>query len=119
MSQDTGRLSATELAEALALRVYTPNAFMHRLAREVQELRHLRDNVLPDLRQELDNANAALAASRKALADIYATHRPEWVSDAARIAGKEPWCCAFCGTADGAWPCETRIIAAEALGVEP
>lgn len=30
------------------------------LAREVQELRHLRDNVLPDLRQELDNANACI-----------------------------------------------------------
>lgn len=45
------------------------------LAREVQELRHLRDNVLPDLRQELDVANAHLADYRKLIADLRALHK--------------------------------------------
>jgi hypothetical protein len=35
------------------------------LAREVLELRHLRDNVLPDLREELGMANAYLAELRQ------------------------------------------------------
>lgn len=39
MSQDTERLSENQIEEIL--RDYTPNAFMHRLAREVQASRKL------------------------------------------------------------------------------
>lgn len=55
------------------------------------------------------------SALRSALAEIRELHQPIWTSPAAKEQGKEPWVCGLCGTADGSWPCGTRIIADEAL----
>lgn len=63
-------------------------------------------------RSELDQLRTAarilraVAAALPALLDI---HQPEWVSEEAKAAGKDPWVCRFCGTADGSWPCSTRL----------
>jgi len=84
------------------------------LAREVQELRHLRDNVIPDLQEELGMANAYIAASRKLVADLRALHQPEWASEDAKAAGKDPWVCELCGVADGHWPCDSARMIDEA-----
>lgn len=45
------------------------------------------------------------------VAELLAEHQPMWVSDEAKAAGKEPWVCLICGTADGSWPCISRLIA--------
>jgi len=55
---------------------------------------------------------------RAALREIRALHQPEWASEQARAAGKEPWVCALCGTADGGWPCDTVATVREVLGDE-
>ena len=49
-------------------------------------------------------------ASRKLIADLRALHRPMWVSEQAKAAGKEPWVCELCGTGDGSWPCESVLL---------
>ena len=36
-------------------------------------------------------------------------------TEQAKAAGKEPWACVLCGTADGSWPCSTRMEADEML----
>ncbi len=53
-------------------------------------------------------------ASRKLIADLRALHRPMWVSEQAKAAGKEPWVCELCGTGDGSWPCESVLLIDEA-----
>src|SRR5690606_21304380 len=55
---------------------------------------------------------------RAALREIRALHQPEWASEQAKAAGKEPWVCALCGTADGLWPCATVATIREVLGDE-
>src|SRR5690606_20090889 len=55
---------------------------------------------------------------RAALREIRALHQPEWASEQAKTAGKEPWVCALCGTADGLWPCSTVATIREVLGDE-
>ena len=54
---------------------------------------------------EIGRLRAAIDAL---LTDIDGDHRPEWSSDDAEAAGKKPWCCAWCGAADGDWPCVHR-----------
>lgn len=58
-----------------------------------------------DAADEIKRLRAAIDAL---LTDIDGDHRPEWSSDEAEAAGKEPWCCAWCGAADGGWPCVHR-----------
>lgn len=53
-------------------------------------------------------------ASRKLIADLRVLHRPIWVSEQAKAAGKEPWVCELCGTGDGSWPCESVLLIDEA-----
>jgi len=53
-------------------------------------------------------------ASRKLIADLRALHRPMWVSEQAKAAGKDPWVCDLCGTGDGSWPCESVLLIDEA-----
>jgi len=55
---------------------------------------------------------------RAALREIRALHQPEWASEQAKAAGKEPWVCSLCGTADGGWPCDTIDMIREVLGDE-
>lgn len=57
------------------------------------------------LRAEIKRLRTAIDAL---LTDIDGDHRPEWSSDEAEAAGKKPWCCAWCGAADGGWPCVHR-----------
>lgn len=60
MNDDDFRLSRPEVDYLAGADIgYHGDAVL--LAREVQELRHLHDNVTPDLRRELDVANAYLA----------------------------------------------------------
>lgn len=49
------------------------------------------------------------AAIDSLLLDIDSDHQPEWASEAAKAAGKQPWCCRLCGPSDGSWPCAHRI----------
>lgn len=67
-----------------------------------------------------DAAKAAdeIERLRAALREIRALHQPEWASEQAKAAGKEPWVCALCGTADGGWPCSTVATIREVLGDE-
>ena len=58
-----------------------------------------------DAADEIERLRAAIDAL---LTDIDGDHRPEWSSDEAEAAGKKPWCCAWCGAADGGWPCVHR-----------
>ena len=60
---------------------------------------------LERLRAEVERLRAAIDAL---LTDIDGDHRPEWSSDEAEAAGNKPWCCAWCGAADGDWPCIHR-----------
>lgn len=54
---------------------------------------------------------AALAARlNAAIEELLCEHQPEWASPAAKEAGKDPVWCVRCGTADGSWPCVTRIV---------
>ena len=62
----------------------------------------------------LDEAADEIERLRAALVEISEQHQPIWVSEAAKAAGKEPWVCVYCGTADGSWPCTTKIIVNEA-----
>jgi Ni,Fe-hydrogenase III component G len=48
-------------------------------------------------------------AVRMFLTEIDESHQPMWVSEEAKAAGKEPWVCVTCGTADGSWPCGERL----------
>lgn len=57
-------------------------------------------------------ANAEIERLRAAI-DAFITevddhHTPEWASEQAKANGKEPWCCGWCGPADGGWPCVHR-----------
>ena len=61
--------------------------------------------VLEDAKAEIERLRTAIDAL---LTDIDGDHRPEWSSDDAEAAGKKPWCCAWCGAADGDWPCIHR-----------
>lgn len=65
-----------------------------------------------------ENAKAEIERLRAALREIRALHQPEWASEQAKAAGKEPWVCALCGTADGPWPCSTAATIREVLGDE-
>lgn len=38
-------------------------------------------------------------------------HRPDWASEKAKAAGKDPVWCVICGTADGSWPCVSSLVA--------
>lgn len=53
---------------------------------------------------------------RTKLTEISVLHEPMWVTESAKAAGKEPWCCELCGTADGSWPCTTRLILDGSVG---
>jgi hypothetical protein len=65
------------------------------------------------LRDERDHALARITelerAVRMFLTEIDESHQPQWVSEEAKAAGKEPWVCVTCGTADGSWPCGERL----------
>lgn len=63
----------------------------------------------------LTEAGNDLARLRAALAEIRDLHQPTWTSEAAKAAGKNPWVCELCGTADGHWPCYTHLTANDAL----
>ena len=63
------------------------------------------EETLYDAVAEIERLRVAIDAL---LADIDTDHRPEWASDEAEANGKEPWCCASCGVADGGWPCTHR-----------
>lgn len=52
---------------------------------------------------------------RTAIIAIGDLHQPMWVSAEAKAAGKAPWVCCWCGVADGSWPCDTRLLADEAV----
>src|SRR5690606_18919026 len=65
-----------------------------------------------------EEAAAEIERLRAALREIRALHEPEWASEQAKAAGKEPWVCALCGTADGLWPCSTVATIREVLGDE-
>lgn len=52
---------------------------------------------------------------KRALTEIRDLHQPMWVSAEAKAAGKKPWVCCWCGTADGSWPCDTRLTVDDAL----
>ena len=58
---------------------------------------------------------AEIERLRAALDEIRDLHQPMWVSEEAKAAGKKPWVCCWCGTADGSWPCDTRLLVDEAL----
>lgn len=41
--------------------------------------------------------------------------RNVWSSEQAKDAGRKPWACDLCGSADGSWPCTPRVIIDAAL----
>ena len=57
--------------------------------------------------------NAEIFRLRNAIdvfvAGVDVQHAPEWASEAAKAAGKEPWVCVTCGVGDGSWPCAERL----------
>lgn len=55
------------------------------------------------------------AVIRSAADELLADHGPEWTTEKAKAAGKEPWCCRICGAADGGWPCLVHEIATDDL----
>lgn len=67
---------------------------------------------------DLRDAADEIERLRAALREIRALHEPEWASEEAKAAGKEPLVCALCGTADGLWPCSTVATIREVLGDE-
>lgn len=75
--------------------------------------------------ERAERAEARVAVLENALRglcdELDALHQPEWASDAAKAAGKKPWVCVLCGTADGHWPCDTvdEVAAARAVLEEP
>lgn len=79
-----------------------------RLGRLQDHLHGLDADVCADAAEEIERLRAALT-------DIRDLHQPMWVSEEAKAAGKKPWVCCWCGTADGSWPCDTRLVADEAL----
>ena len=56
-----------------------------------------------------DIAERLRAAIDSLLADMDSDHQPEWASEAAKTAGKDPLWCRFCGAKDGSWPCTHRM----------
>jgi hypothetical protein len=69
---------------------------------EAHEAEHVR------LRDENERLRPAIAA---AIRELQAGHYPEWASEEAKAAGKEPLWCAICGAADGGWPCLSAEVA--------
>jgi hypothetical protein len=85
---------------------------------EIERLRTERTECEADLnaaRASAEMAEARITAARAEMSEIIANHEPLWVSDEAKAAGKGPWVCQMCGTADGSWPCVTRMAADAAL----
>lgn len=74
--------------------------------------------IVADQRDQLVKLGAEIERLRAALREIRALHQPEWASEQAKAAGKEPWVCALYGTADGLWPCSTVATIREVLGDE-
>lgn len=64
-----------------------------------------------------DKIELLLSSIDNLLEDIDADHQPEWASEEARLAGKDPWCCVTCGPADGSWPCVHRMALNELKAV--
>jgi hypothetical protein len=64
---------------------------------------------IADLEAEIERLRATLRGIRE-------LHQPVWASEQAKAAGKEPWVCQLCGTADGHWPCDTLTDIREVLG---
>lgn len=87
-------------------------------ADEIERLRTERTETEADLnaaRARAEMAEARIAAARIEVAEITTNHQPMWVSEQAKAAGKDPWVCHVCGTADGSWPCVARMAAEAAL----
>jgi hypothetical protein len=70
------------------------------------------------IRKHLTEAADEIERLRAALTEIASLHVPEWVSEAAKAAGKKPWTCETCGVEDGSWPCSTMLIIEELQGDE-
>jgi len=49
-------------------------------------------------------------AIKDAIRELEACHYPQWISDEAKAAGKDPIWCATCGSADGDWPCTSILV---------
>ena len=59
-----------------------------------------------DCLDEIERLRAAIDAF---VAEVDGDHQPEWASEQAKESGKKPWCCEWCGTQDGGWPCCHRM----------
>lgn len=86
-----------------------------KLGAKLERLRAALREVRARMRAALLEISARL---RAALLEVRARHQPEWASEQAKAAGKEPWVCALCGTADGLWPCSTVATIRKVLGDE-
>ena len=62
--------------------------------------------VCRDGADEIERLRAAIDAF---IAEVDGDHQPEWASEQAKASGKTPWCCEWCGTQDGGWPCCHRM----------
>jgi len=109
MSQDTERLSGGHMTLVLEL---------NRLA---HQMRSAQVGYVPSWILACESASATITAldaevqaSRKLVADLRALHQPEWASEDAKAAGKDPWVCGLCGVADGHWPCDSARMLDEA-----
>lgn len=71
--------------------------------------------VSPPLRAAVQEVEDEIHRLTAVLVSIRADHQPQWVSEQAKAAGKEPWVCQLCGVEDGSWPCSTRLEIDDAL----
>lgn len=73
------------------------------------------DTMIDSLQSRIGDMADEIEQLRTALTEIRDLHQPMWESENAKAAGKKPWQCCLCGTADGSWPCDTRLLVDEAL----
>lgn len=88
--------------ERRAIRARSPRAYYKRYRPEDAE----RDRDAAARIRELERADDTLKdAAARVVAELYAEHDKD---------DKLPWC-RICGTADGSWPCITRMVADELM----
>jgi hypothetical protein len=75
---------------------------------EYDRLRSATDSIHADLTRHAADLTVAI---QRAVRELDAEHQPDWASEQAREAGKDPVGCVMCWPKGGSWPCTSKLIA--------
>lgn len=100
---------AADKIEQLEANLAAERAEVERLESARQQLLNSGRGYMDMVVEERDKIERLRAAIDAFITEVDDHHTPEWASEQAKANGKEPWCCEWCGPADGGWPCVHRM----------